>query len=338
MAENLHSSGFEVLYVGTSRGMEAKLVPEKGFAFFTVKTGALKNQNPLKMIRSVFSLCQGILWAMGFIHKHKPKAVIGVGGYVSAPAVIAGYLLGVPIYLQEQNASVGIANQLLGKLATRVFLGFAGATASFGEKKCLVTGNPLRTSFTQFKPKASTPTQQRLLILGGSQGARAINQAICENLGAIESNFPNIEITHQTGRHDIDWVKEQYQKNATRKHQVVPFIENMPDAYSEATLVIARSGAMTISELCHMRRPAIFVPYPRRGQNDQTANADFLKQLGAAQVVLQGEEFSQRLLQSILTCFEPKKLAQMEQGFPFSGAKDATSIITQQLIADLAHK
>ena len=294
MAEELRRRKMTVLYVGSAKGMESKLVPQKGFPFYEVSSGAIKNQSFLKMLSTLFQLLRGVLWSIGFLLREKPQLTLGVGGYVSFPICFASFLLRIPIYLQEQNASVGISNRILGHLATRIFLGFEEARSAFNPKKCLVTGNPLRQVFLDAEPEPFLSEKNHLLIMGGSQGAKVINETFMELIPEIIRQFPEITITHQTGVSDAHRVEEHYQKTAPGKCKVLPFIENIAEAYNQASLVVCRSGALTVSELVHMGRPAIFVPYPRRGQNDQTANARFLQDQGAALVVEQGHDFKDR--------------------------------------------
>ncbi|NBX77669.1 MAG: undecaprenyldiphospho-muramoylpentapeptide beta-N-acetylglucosaminyltransferase [Proteobacteria bacterium] len=313
IAEELRKRKFSVLYVGTEHGMESKFVPEKGFPFYTVSTGALKNQSILKRISSLFHLFKGVLWSLGFLIKEKPSLTIGVGGYVSAPVCLASFILRIPIFLQEQNASVGIANQLLGKLATKVFLGFKEAEYAFNPKKCIVSGNPLREVFMSSPASTFNPQSLHLLVLGGSQGAKAVNQAMLDLAADLVARFPGIQVTHQTGQSDAARVAEGYDKIAKSQFRVLPFIKDMVEAYNQASLVICRAGALTVSELIQMGRPAIFVPYPRRGQNDQTANARFVAEAGAAKVVEQGPQFKERLWAALESSFNPVTLQEMAE-------------------------
>lgn len=313
IAEELRKRKISVLYVGTAHGMESKFVPEKGFPFYTVSTGALKNQNALKKILAILHLIKGVLWSFGFLLKERPGLTIGVGGYVSAPICLASFLLRIPVFLQEQNASVGIANRLLGKLASKVFLGFKEAEYAFNPKKCIVSGNPLREDFFSSRVSAYNPQSLRLLILGGSQGAKAINQALMDLSDELVAQFPGIQVTHQTGQSDLAKVAAHYKKFPSGQFTAQPFIQNMVEAYNQASLVVCRSGALTVSELLQVGRPAVFIPYPRQGQNDQTANARFVERAGAARVVEQGPEFKERLWETLKSVFNPLTLEEMAQ-------------------------
>ena len=171
IAEEMRDRDYRVLYVGTTRGMEAKLVPEKGFPFFTVNTGSVKNQKALKVLKTLFQLVGAVGWAIRFLRREKPAAVIGVGGYVSVPTCVAAFLLRIPVFLQEQNTSVGIANRFLGKLSRKIFLGFDQARDYFPSAKCVFTGNPIRKDFYSEALPPYNASGKCLVILGGSQGA-----------------------------------------------------------------------------------------------------------------------------------------------------------------------
>ncbi|MBI4403510.1 MAG: undecaprenyldiphospho-muramoylpentapeptide beta-N-acetylglucosaminyltransferase [Deltaproteobacteria bacterium] len=334
VAEELISRKFTVLYVGTAGGLESRLVPPKGIPFFTVRSGAFKNQSFLKRIRSFGNLLDGIRWAISFLRKERPAAVLGVGGYVSVPVCLAAFFLGIPIYLQEQNVSVGIANRFLGKLAKKVFLGFDQAAAYFSKKKCIVTGNPVRKEFYVETPKINLK-YPCLLVLGGSQGARSINEAMVHLVSKISEKFPDTTIIHQTGDKDFQWVRAAYEKDCRNPFVIMPFISDIYSTYLKATLVLSRSGALTVSEIVQVSRPAIFVPYPRKGQNDQTANAYFLREHGVAQVVEQGEEFEPRLWAAIQETFQTEILAEMVTKFSGLRRPDALASIGDQIERDL---
>lgn len=320
IAEELRKRKISVIYVGSKAGMEARFVPEKGFPFFSVSSGALKNQGLLKRVSGVLRLLRGVLWSFRFLWSEKPELVIGVGGYVSAPVCLAAFCLRIPVFLQEQNASVGITNRLLGKIASKVFLGFEEASSFFPKGRTIVTGNPLREVFySPPKPEgtalllAPPKVMPYLLVIGGSQGAHAVNAAMMEIIPELKSRFPEVKVLHQTGKSDFEKVKAHYEALKLKEVSVEPFISNMFEAYESATLVVCRAGALTVSELIQMGRPALFVPYPRRGQNDQTANARMLEMRGGARVVEQGPDFHQRLKDTLFEIWNPLTLQDMAQ-------------------------
>lgn len=334
IAEALRDRGFEILYVGSPHGLENKLVPPKGFPLYTVKTGQVKNQGVFKILKTFFQLLFAILWAIRFLRRHRPLAVVGVGGYVSVPMCVAGFLSGIPVYLQEQNASVGIANRFLGKLARKIFLGFEGAKQYFRADKCVVSGNPVRKEFLKESPLPMTPNKS-LLVFGGSQGARAINNAVADVLQKIKSDFPDVKILHQTGEADFERIKAVYADKFGAHGEVKPFINDMLSAYRNASLVISRSGALTVSELICVGRPSILVPLPRKGQNDQTANAQMMEKAGAAKVVEQGENFEARLWSALKETFNAAELSRMSGNFSALRGSDALATIAAHIEQDL---
>jgi UDP-N-acetylglucosamine--N-acetylmuramyl-(pentapeptide) pyrophosphoryl-undecaprenol N-acetylglucosamine transferase len=249
------------------------------------------------------------------LRREKPGAVVGVGGYVSVPTVVAAWCLRIPVFLQEQNVSVGIANRFLGRLSNRIFLGFDEAKIYFNSKKCVLTGNPIRREFSSPEFPKHDPSANVLAVMGGSQGARAINEAMVALLDDLQSRFPGVSVIHQTGQKDYEMVRDAYQARFKGKYAVSPFITDMVDFYGRGSLVVARSGALTVSELIQVGRPAIFVPYPRKGQNDQTSNAYLLESHGVAKVVEQGPEFLERFRSALFETFRIEMLKGMSAGY-----------------------
>lgn len=330
LLEAFEKTHIQVTYVGSATGFESKVIPQKGHRFLTISSGAIKNQSFFKIIKTVFILFKGLLQSCKIILKEKPDAIIGVGGYVSAPICIAGFMLGVPIFLQEQNVSVGITNRLLGKLAKKVYLGFPQATKYFNPKKVLVSGNPLRKEIYQ-KNFPEIKAFKNLLVLGGSQGALAVNQVILDLLPLINESFPSLNIVHQTGEKDLEKVKTAYEKMFKGSFQVKPFIQNVFEEYEKADLVVSRSGALTVSEIIESMRPAIFVPYPRVGQNDQTANAYWLESLGCAGVVEQGEKFKERFWKTFQERSSVDTLKEMSKNLAALKQKPSSDLIVRDI-------
>lgn len=335
IAEELRKRSVQVEYVGTAQGMEARLVPPKGFAFHALKTGAVKNQNLLKIFKSIGSLLTATVWSIQFIQKNDIRAVVGVGGYVSVPMCLAAFILRRPIFLQEQNASVGIANRFLGKLAVKIFLGFKAAEKYFHPKKCLWTGNPIRAEFQRTNFKTYNPETNSLFIFGGSQGSRAINDAFLNVLPALLERCPEIKIVHQTGEKEFERVQELYKKVNVKNLELLPFINDMDRRYEEASLVISRSGALSVSELIAVKRPALLVPFPRVGQNDQVDNAKYLEHHHVAVVIEQGESFPVRFAEALLKVFLPSELKKMARGFSALHTPSGLATIGDHIMAGL---
>lgn len=333
MAEELRRRGVRVHYVGSATGFEARVVPQRAFPFHSIASGAIKNQRLRGIVSSSFKVFLGFLQSLWLLFRLKPSSVIGVGGYVSVPVCLAAAAFRIPLFIQEQNVSVGIANRFLGKFARRVFLGFEQAKECFPPGSTLVTGNPLRAEFLNTGSDSYDSSGNALLILGGSQGANAINHAIVANLDRICERYPQLRIVHQTGERDYLVVKNAYEEIMERsRFEVVPFIDDIVSHYRKASLVIARSGALTVSEILCVRRPAIFVPYPRRGQNDQTANAGYLEQMGVALLVAQGENFGERLWDAIQRCLRSSELLKMVEAFSHLRPSNALATICDHVM------
>jgi len=336
IADDLTNRGFCVLYVGSPDGMEAKLVPKRGYQYFGVRSIQVKNKNPIILLLGVFTLLGSVLWSIRFLKKEKPGAVLGVGGYVSVPVAVASFFVRIPLYLQEQNASVGIANRFLGKFSKQIFIGFERAQSSFPKNRSIITGNPIRKEFTETKFGSSTLSPPCVFIFGGSQGAKAVNSVILDLLPLISSQIPDLSIIHQTGQFDYDRVREKY---GTRPNtQIMAFIEDMVACYKQASLVICRSGALSISELLAVKRPAVLVPYPRKGQNDQTSNAYMLQELGVARVVEEGERFQERFWTTFSEVLQPEVFEKMVESFSRLQVPDALATIGDHLARDLSGK
>ena len=323
-------------YVGTAQGMESKLVPPTGIPLFTVKTGAVKNQSPLKIARTLLLLMRAVFWSLAFLRREKPDAVLGVGGYVSVPVCFAAFLLRIPIYLQEQNVSVGIANRFLGKLSRKIFLGFSQAAQYFPKGRSIVSGNPVRKDFLRSDFPKLNPQAESLFIFGGSQGAKSINDALLAMLPELLVTFPKLTILHQTGEKDLANVTATYAALwPNGNYRVQPFVTDMYDAYAKASLVICRSGALTTSELIQVGRPSLLVPYPRKGQNDQTSNAYFLQENKVARVAEQGENFHDRFRTTLLETFVSPVLGDMGSHFSRLRLVNPLVTIADHIVRDL---
>jgi UDP-N-acetylglucosamine--N-acetylmuramyl-(pentapeptide) pyrophosphoryl-undecaprenol N-acetylglucosamine transferase len=229
-------------------------------------------------------LFKSVIQALFIIRSYKPDVLLAMGGYASAPGVIAAWMLRVPVIIHEQNARAGMTNKYLAKLATKTLAGFAGA---FPEDKCVVVGNPVRQKIIDIaQKKFSDERELRILVIGGSQGAKFFNDNFPEMFYEI-SKKRELKIFHQVGKRQIEKVEDEYIGQNAR---AVQFIDDMPVAYEWADVVIARAGASTVAELAACAVPSIFVPFPAAVDDHQYYNAQGLQQAGAAWVVRQGDE------------------------------------------------
>ncbi len=277
----------QVLFVGTKRGIEARVLPELGLPLETVKIRGLVGQGIWGKLRLLPQLATSIRQAARILDRFKPDVVLGVGGYASGPALLAARLKGIPCVIHEQNAWPGLTNRLLARWAERVCLSFSEADRAFNRGRTILTGNPLRSGMEDCPPlPADQPT---LLVFGGSRGARAINRAMVGALPHLAEFRGRLRIHHQTGSADLQEVQEGYRQAGWDDAEVVPFINDMAAAYARAHLVICRAGATTLAELTVCGRPAILIPYPFAAADHQTANARMLSSKGAGLILPQSD-------------------------------------------------
>ncbi|HMK21329.1 MAG TPA: undecaprenyldiphospho-muramoylpentapeptide beta-N-acetylglucosaminyltransferase [Terriglobales bacterium] len=268
----------EILFIGTPRGMENRLVPAAGFELRLVQVGALKNVSLTTRLRTALDLPLAILKSWSLLGKFRPDAVIGVGGYASGPAMAAAILRGVPTIAFEPNVVPGFANRMVASRVSMAAVQFEQTGRFF--RKFQVTGVPVRPAFFEIpaKPPGSPPT---LLVFGGSQGAHAINRAVIEALPTLREKVPGLRIIHQTGERDFHEAQVAY-RAAAFDAEVSPFITDMPGVFARAKLLVCRSGASTVGEVAAAGKPAIFIPFPRASDDHQKVNAQALVDAGAA--------------------------------------------------------
>ncbi|MDO8644014.1 MAG: undecaprenyldiphospho-muramoylpentapeptide beta-N-acetylglucosaminyltransferase [bacterium] len=274
----------DCLFVGTDRGLEKELVPAAGFELVLIRIGALKGKDIWSRLKTIFTLPLALIESFRFILRFQPDLVVGVGGYSSGPVVLAAFLLRKPIILMEQNAIPGLTNRLLSRLANSVFTHFEKA-ADYFSKPVLPYGNPLRRELLDSFKKTERDEQfLTVLITGGSQGAHQINEGLVEALPALSSFRTRLRFIHQTGKADYETVCRGYEKNQMLA-EVFPFRKELGGDYKRADLVVARAGAMTITELTACGRPSLLIPYPYAADGHQEWNAKALSEAGAAQVI-----------------------------------------------------
>lgn len=272
--------GAEVLFIGTARGIETRLVPQAGFPLELIKVGALKNVSLMTRAKTMFDLPRSLWTAGRLLSDYRPDVVIGVGGYASGPAMFAAIRRRIPTLAFEPNVVPGFANRLVARWVSAAAVHFEETCEYF--PNCKVTGVPVREAFFSIPPKTGgLPT---LLVFGGSQGARAINQAMIESLPGLRERIPGIHIVHQTGQRDFDNVQAAYAKSGI-SGEVHKYIDDMPGTFARADLLVCRSGASTVAEITAAGKAAIFVPFPRAADDHQNVNARALERAGAAVVV-----------------------------------------------------
>ncbi|MFZ0800120.1 MAG: undecaprenyldiphospho-muramoylpentapeptide beta-N-acetylglucosaminyltransferase [Terriglobales bacterium] len=274
--------GAEILFIGTARGIETRLVPQAGFPLELIRVGALKNVSLMTRVKTMFDLPRAIAASSRMLSEFDPEVVIGVGGYASGPAMVAAIRRRLPTLAFEPNVVPGFANRMIARWVSAAAVHFEETCRYF--PNCRVTGVPVRSAFFSIPEKAGgTPT---LLVFGGSQGARAINQAMTttKSLAGLRARIPGIHIIHQTGQRDYDQMLTAYQRSGI-SGEVHKFIDDMPATFARADLLVCRSGASTVGEITAAGKPAIFVPFPAAADDHQNVNARALERVGAAVVV-----------------------------------------------------
>lgn len=303
-AEALQAQGMQIQWLGTERGIESDIVPKAGIPITYIRVAGLRGKGKFSLLLAPFKLLVALCQALGAVQRIKPVCVLGMGGFVSGPGGLAAWLLGKPLVVHEQNAVAGMTNRYLARLAKRVLTAFPGALGEKGEQ----VGNPLRGNIVN-SPEPEQRLQDRsgklrLLVLGGSLGAQALNEVVPETLAAMtEQDRP--EVWHQAGKRNFELAEKAYQAQQV-EGKVVAFIDDMAAAYQWADVVVCRAGALTVSELACVGVPAILVPYPHAVDDHQTANARFLENNGAAIIVSQQELTAERLAELLKNEFSDR--------------------------------
>jgi len=327
----------QVYFMGTKKGLEAKILPERGYKLYYLSVRGLKRGLNLSIFKAIFFLMKSMLEAMKILKQLKPEIVIGTGGYVSAPAVLAASFMRVPTFIQEQNSFPGISTRILSLFTKKVFIAYEESRKYFWVKKKLqVTGNPVRPEiFRADKISAMRkfnlePEKKTILILGGSQGASAINNAVLQDLNALGAEL-NFQILWQSGEKDYQKIKEDL-KGKANSVQVFNFIEDMSSAYAACDLLISRAGAISLSEITCCGKPALLIPYPYATAEHQKYNAQVLEKNGAAVMIEEktlGKMKPLSLASELLK--DETKLKQMSQNSKNLGKPNALDDILNEI-------
>jgi UDP-N-acetylglucosamine--N-acetylmuramyl-(pentapeptide) pyrophosphoryl-undecaprenol N-acetylglucosamine transferase len=288
----------EVCFIGTARGMETRLVPQAGYALELIDVGQLNRVSLATKLKTLIALPRGVLRCLGLLRRWQPHVVVGVGGYASGPAMLAALILRVPTLAFEPNAVPGMANRLIGKRISAAAVNFAPTRAYF--RNAEVTGIPVRAEFFALTPRPllSAP---RLLVMGGSQGARALNQKMPQVAKALLDAVPGLTILHQAGARHAETTDAAYAASGAPadRWRVQPFLEDMPSQFAASDLILARSGASTVAELAASGKPSLLVPFPQAADDHQRKNAEVLVEGGAAVMLLEQDMTDARLLDAL---------------------------------------
>lgn len=336
----------EVLYVGTHAGLEADIIPKEGIPFATVDLQGFKRSlSPENLLRAARAI-KGVGKAMGIVRKFQPDVVVGTGGYVCGPVLMAASLLGIPSLIQEQNVIPGITNKILSKFVNKIATGYQEANGAFPANKVIFTGNPIRQEVMAHRQEADyeafglRPDTTTILVSGGSRGARTINRAMVEVLKHYAGRR-GVQILHATGKGEYEDIINRISAagldlQKADNIKVKPYLYNMPQAMAIADLAIFRAGATGLAELTAKGIPAILVPYPYAAENHQEYNARAVEKAGAARVILNKDLTAQGLIQAIDELIgKPEKLQAMAKASAKLGRPEAADTISE-LIIELA--
>ena len=326
-------SGRRVIFVGTERGLEKTIVPKAGFPIEFISVGGLKGKGPLELIKNIFRLPVGFVQAFRLVGKYAPAVALGVGGYSSGPVLVAAKLRGVPTAIHEQNAFPGLTNRALARFVKAVAVAFADAAPRLKRDDAVVTGNPIRKEFfTAANGEARTASREKLLIFGGSQGSRVLNDAMTGALLFLARLKERLEIVHQTGPNEVEKVRAAYRASAFPDARVVAYLDPIAAEIAAADVVVCRAGAMTIGELAAVGRPAIFVPFAAATNNHQELNARVVEQAGGGVVITEAQLSPEKLANAVTELVsDPQRTAQMATAARSLAAPDATKKIVDLL-------
>ncbi|GAB4360014.1 MAG: undecaprenyldiphospho-muramoylpentapeptide beta-N-acetylglucosaminyltransferase [Immundisolibacter sp.] len=336
VAEQLRRGGHRVQWLGTAAGLEARTVPAAGIELFTLPVAGLRGKGAWRYLSAPVELLRALSQAVSLLRRLQPDVVLGLGGYAAGPGGLAAFLLRRPLLIHEQNARPGLTNRLLARLACHCMAGFPGLR--LGGRPAEFTGNPVRANLcNRPAPAQRLSDTPRLLVLGGSQGAQAINAVLPAALERLHRRgLPLPQVRHQAGPLHADAVAADYRARGIVA-RVDGFIDDMATAYEQADLAICRAGALTVAELCAVGLGAVLVPYPHAADDHQTANARQLAEAGAALLLPQAELTPPHLaerLGGLLT--DPSRRLAMAEAARRLGQPDAAQRVAQRCL-EAAH-
>ncbi len=327
--------GSRVLFVGTGRPTDERVLATRQFEKNSIRCAGLKGKSLPAKVVALLQLPFAVIGALGLVRRFRPAVVLGVGGYITGPVLLAAKLLGVPTCIHEQNSVPGLANRKLGRLVDRVFLSISGSERFFPTGKCVLTGNPLRgellTAAARERDKGGRKT---VLVLGGSLGAHRLNTLLPEAMAIVRQTVGDaFDLIHQTGRDDEELVADCY-RQAGMGAEVRAFFDDMADLYGRADLVVSRAGATTLAEMTLFGLPMILIPYPYAADDHQRHNGESLVRGGAALLFGQEELTAQSLAAAISDLLtDDDKRRRMGQAAKALARPDATAAIVEQCLA-----
>ncbi|WP_246022910.1 undecaprenyldiphospho-muramoylpentapeptide beta-N-acetylglucosaminyltransferase [Cognatilysobacter terrigena] len=333
VAHELRRRGVAVGWLGSEGGMETRLVPQHGIDVDTIAIRGVRGNGAATLLAAPFKLMSAVSAARSILSRRRPKAVISFGGFAAGPGGLAARLAGVPLFVHEQNRAPGMTNRVLSKMARRVLTGFPG---SFAKEE--VVGNPVRTEIAEVAPPSTRFEYRdgplRLLVLGGSQGAAALNRAVPTAIAA-QRDRTRWQVRHQCGERMLDAAIASY-RDAGVDASVEPFIADMAAAYAWADLVVCRAGALTLAEVCAVGVASVLVPFPQAVDDHQTKNAQFLVERGAARLLPQDEHLAAKLADTLESFASRAELRPMADAARALARPDAASRVADLVMEQIA--
>ena len=329
-------SGIEVLFVGARGKMEMEKVPQAGYKIVGLDIAGFNRSSLIKNIGLPFKVVKSLLQVRRIINGFKPDAVIGVGGYSSYPVLRVAQGKGIPTFIHESNSFAGKSNMMLAKKAVKVFTGTDGMEKFFPKEKIIITGNPVRLAIANASVSRSEgikffsfdETKKTVLVVGGSLGAKTINEAINKGLNDLLNQ--NLQLIWQTGKPYAATAKER--TNGMKSVWVNEFITQMEFAYAAADIVVARSGAMTVAELCVVKKPVLFVPYPFAAEDHQTVNAMQLVNKNAALMVKDSEAMQKLVFMTIELTKDESKQEELKENIAALAITNADTVVAEEIL------
>lgn len=338
------SADARVTFVGTTRGLEARVIPKEGYDIRFIRSEGLVGKGIFKTVKSLMKVPISLMDSRDILKDIKPDLVLGVGGYSSGPVVLCAKMMGIPTIIHEQNTIPGFANKILGGFVDTVAVTYHESVKYFPEYKTYITGNPIRAEILTGSRDRGCENfsldrdRFTIFVFGGSLGASSINKAVAEALTYLEPLKKHIQFLHQTGERECDSVKEVYRSREFRG-TVIPFAYEMADAYAVADLIISRAGATTLAELTACGKAAILIPYPYAAANHQEVNARKLWDIGAAQMILERDLNGKTLADLIRHLLEePDAIGEMERISKSLGSSDAARKVVELMMGLLKKK
>lgn len=325
-----HPDG-HVLFVGVKQGIESRIIPQTEFPIKFIQARGLLGKGIFNKVKALGDIPRGLYQSVAILKEFRPDVVLGVGGYASGPTLAAANILGIHSAIQEQNSVMGLTNKLLSRFVDKIFISWENTTPVTDPEKTMLMGNPIREELLTSLPDKSTD-KFKLLIVGGSLGARSINQAMISSVERLKPYADRLAVRHQTGKGAAEEVKKAY-SGADIEAEVLEFIDNIGPYYKWADLIVSRSGAGALAELTALGKPSILVPYPYAIKDHQLHNARSVQERGAAVIALDSELGSGILVDKIIHFLDaPDQLETMSENARKIGRPQAARAIAREIL------